>query len=716
MKVAVVFNRDSRSVINLFGQPNREKYGLKTIRRIIDALKRGGHQAVSFEGDKDLIRNLEEFMPRTLKGERPGMVFNLSYGIQGQARYTHVPGILEMVGIPYVGSGPLAHSLSLDKVVAKMLFRQAGLPTPDFAVLESRDDEVPPLTYPLIVKPKNESTSFGIRVVQNEAELREAAGVIFDEFNQPVLVEQFIDGREINVGLLGNSPPEVLPPAELLFGDGPRIYTLEDKRQKSGRTVEVQCPADLSADIDEKARSLARKAFQVLGCVDCARVDMRLDDEGNLYILEINSLPSLGEHGSFTHAAEAVGLDYPALVNRLVDEASARYFGTSAPPNASPKDLGADERAFAYLTQRRDRIEKRLEEWTARGSRTDDPVGLRAAMGELDRTFKELGLSNVVRSEDDAHASLWTTPAGVSGGTLLVAHLDVPLPREAMGALFRRDPEWLHGEGIGSSRAPLVAIEWALRALKSQGALKKTKLGVLVHTDEGQGCRYSKEVIRRAAADAAQVLVMRPGLDDGGVVTGRRGLRRYQLTVERPARRLGRPSKKPDALTWLAARIPELVALSDKKGRVGIGVTAIDADAYPLHLPHRVTAEVLVSYGSQRALDSVAERLDAALREKGVSLSFEVASDRPPMVERAANTRLAARFAAEGERWEIAVGSDTSSLPSAAGLVPEGVPVLCGVGPVALDLSTPQERVQRISLIQRALVLSQLLVRSGDEK
>jgi D-alanine-D-alanine ligase len=713
MKVAVVYNRDSRSVINLFGQPNREKYGLKTIKRIVDALKKGGHQAVSFEGDKDLIRNLEEFMPRTLKGERPGMVFNLSYGIQGQARYTHVPGILEMVGIPYVGSGPLAHSLSLDKVVAKMLFRQAGLPTPDFAVLETPDDELPELTYPLIVKPKNESTSFGLKVVADEAELRDAARVIFEEFNQPVLVEQYIDGREINVGLLGNGPPEVLPPAELVFGDGPRVYTLEDKRKKSGREVTVQCPADLEPAIDERARGLARRAFEVLGCVDCARVDMRLDEDGNIYILEINSLPSLGEHGSFTHAAEAIGLDYAGLVNRLVDEASQRYFGTASPPVPSTKDTPADERAFAYLTQRRDRLEKRLEEWTARSSRTDDPVGLRAAMGELDKTFTELGLTNVLRSEDDGHAALWTTPGGLAGGRLLIAHVDVPLPRDAVGTLFRRDPEWLHGEGIGSSRAPLVSLEWALRALKSQGALKKAKLGVLVHTDEGQGCRYSKEVIRRAAEDAAEVLVLRPGLDDGRVVIGRRGLRRYRLVVERQARRLGRVSKKPDALAWLAERVPKLHALTDKKGRVAIGVSSIDTQAYPLHLPHRVTAELLVSYGSQRALEGVDEQLRQLLRDKGVSVSLEVESDRPPMAERAATKALAARFAGEGERWDIAIGSDTSSLPSAAGLVPEGTPVLCGVGPVATDLSTPQERVQRISLIQRTLVLSQVLAHRG---
>ena len=236
MKVAVVYNRDSQRVINFFGVPNRETYALKSIKRITDALRKGGHQVAAFEGDKDLIDRLEEFMPRVVKGERPGMVFNLSYGIQGQARYTHVPGMLEMLGLPYVGSGPLAHSLALDKVVSKMLFHQHGLPTPDFAVLEAPGFDVPDLKFPMIVKPKNEAVSFGLKVVRTEKQLREAAHVVFETFQQSVLVEQYIAGREINVGLLGNSPPEALPPVEIKFGKGgPPVYTYEDKTRRSGR-------------------------------------------------------------------------------------------------------------------------------------------------------------------------------------------------------------------------------------------------------------------------------------------------------------------------------------------------------------------------------------------------------------------------------------------------------------------------------------------------
>ena len=134
------------------------------------------------------------------------------------------------------------------------------------------------------------------------------------------------------MGLIGNNPCEAFPPVEPVFGnDGPGIYTYEDKTQKSGREIGFRCPARIGKDVAKEAQKLARRAFEALGCYDCARVDMRLDKDKNLYLLEVNSLPSLGEHGSYPLGAQQVGLDFEALVNRLVEVASARYFGTPKP-------------------------------------------------------------------------------------------------------------------------------------------------------------------------------------------------------------------------------------------------------------------------------------------------------------------------------------------------------------------------------------------------
>jgi D-alanine-D-alanine ligase len=715
MKIAVVYNRESQKVINLFGIPNREKYGLKAIKRIVDALKGGGHQVVALEGDKDLIDNLEEFMPRALKGERPGMVFNLSYGIQGQARYTHVPSILEMVGIPYVGSGPLAHSLALDKVVAKMIFHQHGLPTPDFVVLDSPEAEVPELAYPMIIKPKNEAVSFGIRIVNDEQELREGAAEIFKKFQQPVLVEQYIEGREINVGLLGNGPVvEAFTPAEIVFGEGgPKIYTYEDKVRRSGREISVVCPAPLDDALTAHAQEIAIRAFKVLGCYDCARVDMRLDDQGALYILEVNSLPSLGEHGSYVEAARFMGLDFPALVNRLVDVASARYFGTPEPPAVVSGKRDPGTAVFAFLTQRRDRIERRLKEWTNVSSRSDDPVGIQAAVKKLDDELQELGMRPVKDLSAKPHVWAWESPAGFDNGTLLIGHLDVPLNPATTAEGFRREPEWLYGEGIASSRAPLVMLEYALRGLRAARRFRDLPLGVLYYTDEGQDCHYSAEAIREAAARARQVLILHPGNPNDRVVTARRGQRKYRLVAEGKALRLGQVTKRPDVLRWLFSTLETLSRLSSRKDRIAVSTVDIRTEAFPLLLPHRAVATLQVSYPDERAANALERKMREIIGQEAVRCSLALVSDRPPMKERRTNARLAKTLHQVAAKWEIPLDEESSLTPSVAGLVPATTPVVCGVGPVARDLYMARAAVQRISLVQRTLLLAEFLLQGS---
>jgi D-alanine-D-alanine ligase len=714
MKIAIIYNRDSKSVINLFGIPNREKYGKRSIARIVDALKQYGHQVKAFEGDKDIISRLEEFMPRVLKGETPGLAFNLSYGIQGQARYTHIPGILEMVGIPYAGSNPLAHSLALDKVIAKMIFRQHGLPTPDFAVIKDLDFEPPELEYPLIVKPKNEAVSMGIEVVHDFPELQKAVRHIVQDFNQSALVEQYISGREINVGLLGNNPPEALPPCEIVFGEGgPAIYTIEDKRGKSGRTIDWICPAPLEEKLTKEAQRVSVEAFSALGCYDMARVDLRLDDKGQLYILEVNSLPSLGEHGSYTIAASHAGLDFNALVNRMVEVASARYFGTPHPPSVASRDKDPKKTIFSFVTSRRDHIERCLDEWVNVSSRTTDPVGNSLALAKLDARLLHMNMKPVKRFTDKRSVGMWETKAGFEGGTLLIGHLDVPLDDNLPSQPFRVEPEWLFGEGIGTSRAPLVMMDFALRALRYHRILYKLPLGVLYNMDEGRDNRYSGEIIREAASCAKRVLVLRPGGTLGRIFVQRRGWRKYHLTIEGPALRPGQPSRTHDLMQWMSARLQELYRLGSRKDRVSITVHNIRTENFPLLIPHRVVLTVLVSYLDERKIQAIEARFQEILSGSKFKIHLEMISDRPPMRERKTNLKLAESLGQVAEEWEIPFCIETSLWPSSGGLVSK-VPVVCGLGPAPKDLYTPQEAVNRTSLIQRTLLLSEFLLRQME--
>jgi D-alanine-D-alanine ligase len=306
---------------------------------VADSLARGGHDVILLEADLTLLEQLDQFMPPDAQTGAPtGMVFNMSYGIQGDARYTHVPAMLEMAGVPYTGSCPLGQSLSLDKVVTKILMRDAGVDTPAYRVFskttlsQHAGDEIVGLRYPLIVKPRHESTSYGLRLVHHPSELQAAVAVIMEEFQQAALVEEYIDGREICIGILGNETIEFLPPLELDFGGrGLRMMTWEDKYHKRPDEPQKICPAPLTAAEVERLNELALKTFRACDCRDYARVDFRIDRDGRPFALEINSMASLGGGGSYVTSALTAGYDFSALVGRILDIAHLRYFGCLAP-------------------------------------------------------------------------------------------------------------------------------------------------------------------------------------------------------------------------------------------------------------------------------------------------------------------------------------------------------------------------------------------------
>jgi D-alanine-D-alanine ligase len=566
----------------------------------------------------------------------------------------------------------------------------------------------------MVVKPKHEAVSFGLKVVHSEEELKAAVANIYEAFKQPVLVEQFVRGREINVGLIGNSRPEAFEPVELIFPeDGPSIYTYEDKTHKSGRKIGFECPASLSQDLSIRAQELAQQAFEALGCYDCARVDMRLEEEGNIYLLEVNSLPSLGEHGSYTIGAEQAGLDFQALVNRLVEVTSARYFGTPKPtaldPDKAPEDIGSE--VLSVLTERRDQIERRLKFWTSTHSRASDTVGIREAVRKLGEGFADMGLKPMEQFTDKRFVWSWETKAGLADGILLIGHIDVPLNPDIAVQEFRREPEWLYGEGIGTSRGPLVMLESVLRALRSLRRLHGLKLGVLYYGDEGQDCIHSADVIGKAAAQARQVLVLRPGNLARKVITQRRGQRKFRLKVEGPPSRLGKLRKRPEMLRWLFTKLEEVSQLSSQEDRTAVAVSDIKTNAFPMLLPHLATVTLLVSYADEQKAAEIEDQIRETLGKERPSWKLELVSDRPAMKKREANRKLAKQLSEIAAQWDIPFDSESSLWPSAGGLVQNSVGVVCGIGPVAKDLCTPQEAVQRISIMQRALLLAEFLVR-----
>ncbi|MDX1195745.1 ATP-grasp domain-containing protein [Sinorhizobium medicae] len=336
MRVAVVQNQNHNGVINRLGQPCPEEYWQdESIETLIAALQQRGHETLLCEGDKGLLTSLERFMPPDPQARPSGIVFNLAEGIQGECRCTHVPAMLEMAGVPYTGSSPLGHALTLDKVITKRLLRDCGVPTPNFRVMRRGTENTGDLRFPVVVKPRLEDCSLGLQLVHEPAQLRQAVEAIVTRYNQDALVEEYIDGREIAVALLGNEELDVLPLVEQDFGKlEPRVFSWEMKAKVVAAPPPI-CPAQIEGGLATVLRDISVATFRACQCRDYARVDLRIDSSGKPFVLEINPLPGLSTTGFFALAARAAGHSYSSLINRILDLSHSRYFGVGIASSSS---------------------------------------------------------------------------------------------------------------------------------------------------------------------------------------------------------------------------------------------------------------------------------------------------------------------------------------------------------------------------------------------
>src|SRR3984957_2860746 len=304
------------------------------------ALNDEGHEAALIEVDGDLPR-----LRARLAELAPGGAFNLCESLANDARLeSAVPLMLELLGVPFTGSPPEVLSLALRKDRVKQRLEAAGIPTPAGRIL-TRPDEACDLPFPLIVKPVREDGSVGIwrtSVVPSPGELARAVEAVVTTFRQPALVEPFIDGRELNVGLIGHPTPRVLPLSEMPFGAlpvvVPRIVSYDAKWTTGSvddlGTVPVLHP-QLPNAVAARVRRAAAGAFRAVGIRDYGRVDVRLAATGIPYVVDVNPNCDLSSGAGMARAAAAVGIDYGALVGLLVRYALRRRPGAESAPAAA---------------------------------------------------------------------------------------------------------------------------------------------------------------------------------------------------------------------------------------------------------------------------------------------------------------------------------------------------------------------------------------------
>lgn len=325
MKVAVLANLKEDAPISPDDPPGRwdDLDDRITVDTLLESLHEIGYEAKYFPAE---LKSIEE-----IKAYNPDLCFNSSEGHYGESREAQMPAILDILRIPYTCAGVLGMSLAHNKDVAKQMFRYAGLPTAQFFVMSSMSDlDGRGLKFPLFVKPASEGSSIGINekaVVYNQEELERQTAMILNLHETKVLVEEYIDGREFTIGMLGD---EVLPIVEIISPTG--FYDREQKEDIESEVYRI-CPADLSEEKTRQFQEIARQAKKVLYLEDVCRMDLRMDKDGNPYILEVNPIPLMHpdpEQASLLYASRAAGYTYTDMVRKIVDSALRRLDSVAA--------------------------------------------------------------------------------------------------------------------------------------------------------------------------------------------------------------------------------------------------------------------------------------------------------------------------------------------------------------------------------------------------
>lgn len=307
-----------------------EQGAAEEAKEVAAALASLGHQPVIIPFGADPVIFLNE-----LQATGAELVFNLCEGLWGDShKELHAAALLELTGRPFTGSGPLTLGLTQDKLRTKQLLLANGLTTPPYLLAPCGQPlpAEPGLRYPLIVKPRSEDASHGISeasVVDDFPALREQVDYVHRSYRQDALVEEFIDGREINVAILGNgATATVLPLSEILF-DREQIRPIVSY---AGKWLEgtpgwagtaPSCPAQLPETAAAAIRAAALAAYRIMGCRDYARIDTRLRD-GIPYILEVNANPDISAEVGLARSAGAAGLTYPDLIGQILAAALRR--------------------------------------------------------------------------------------------------------------------------------------------------------------------------------------------------------------------------------------------------------------------------------------------------------------------------------------------------------------------------------------------------------
>ncbi len=714
MKIALLYNDiriDPEDVINIFGMPTKEHYDPSVVERVARALEKGGHTVKVVEGDIHLADELREFMPRVIRGGIPGMVFNMAYGIQGQNRYTHIPAMMEMLGIPYIGSGPAGHAIVQDKVMTKIVLQRNNILTPGFWVFKNADDTFDDLIFPVIVKPKLESTSMGMEVVDNWDDLRIAVAKQIEKYQQDILVEQFIPGREFAVGIIGNSPNlEVLPVVEINLGDPDKIQTKDDK-VKGG--VDKICPSSLSQEKVNELKQLCMSAFTALGLCDYTRVDIRMDNEENFYILELNSMASLGISGSLFYGAKTAGYTYESLINKILDIAVIRYFGATSSIQESKPDMTKPLRVIArtYLRGHLQSLKDTLRDLVNINTHVHNTDNINKLGEIISRRLKHLGFSEYIHKQFDVgDFRFFTNHGGIENDMLIISHMDTHYgPNELIN--YYEDGYKIFGSGIAESKGGLVVMLGALHALHFAKRLRKIKCAILLTTDDSIGGRFSKDLVKQYSKKSRYIIGLKSASKDGGIITTCYGRNDYQIRFTAPNIA---STDIHGIIPVLGKKITAIEKLSKDEKDYRLRVISIVAKGSYGHTPNYAALSLVCSFKSIELGEQLDNKIRSIMKRRETNTSrLEVVINqvqaRPPVIEEESGRMFYEVVEDLAKKHEININRHEQIMSSDISNVPYELPALDGFGPKGDEYRSIHEYIIHDSIVERSALLTSVI-------
>ena len=305
------------------------------INQIKNTLEEMGNEVILIEANEDAYDILKA------NKERIDIVFVIAQGKYGDTRESQIPLFCELLKIPYTHSSPTTHAIGLDKTFTKMILKGEGIRVPNSHVIRTPESELGfGLKYPIIVKPNKEGSSKGIynrNVVTDAQALEERIRFMSDNFATEVIIEEYIEGREFVVLLLGNKPPRILPIIEQKFDFLPPDYfkfnSFESRWSHQGKLPDIsgtyKCPAEITPELQKDMISTSLKVFDYLEVKDCANIDYRVSTTGELFFIEINTLPALNPDEKVISylpiSAKVAGIDYKTLIKEILYSALKRY-------------------------------------------------------------------------------------------------------------------------------------------------------------------------------------------------------------------------------------------------------------------------------------------------------------------------------------------------------------------------------------------------------